>query len=514
MFFVADNGVLGSELWRTDGTAEGTVLVKDIAAGDASSQPASLTAVGSTVYFTADDGVFGPWLWSTDGTAAGTAPIGGFGPGVMGASLSNLTAFGSMLLFTAEDDAHGRELWVIRSGSAPTALQLSSATVAENLRAGAVVGTLSAADPDAGDSFQYTIVADASLDGSELFEVVGSELRTKSPLDFEKSRSHAVRVRIVDSGGMFLEEVVTVEVTNVNEAPTALTISAATIAENLPAGTVVGTLAAMDPDAGDTFRYTIVPDGTLDGTSLFEVVGRQLRTKAAFDFEAKKSYSVRVRGTDAGGLFLGRKFTITVTNVNEAPAAVTLSATAVVENLPAGSVVGTLASIDPDSGNAFRYVIVPDATLDGTGLFEVVGNQLRAKAAFDFEAKKSYSVRVRSTDQGGLFVGKVFTIRVTNVNEAPRLLALSSTTVAAKSPAGTVVGRLSAQDPDAGDAIRFVLVADPTLDGSGLFTIVGNELRTKSSLAAVTKGSLSIRVRAFDKAGLFTGKVFSITVSR
>lgn len=224
--------------------------------------------------------------------------------------------------------------------------------------------------------------------------------------------------------------------------------------------------------------------------------------------------SAEYAATEAAfGIDIDRDGWVGIAN-NRAPMAIALSSAAVAENLPAGTVVGALSTIDPDAGGTFRYTIAPDATLDGTRLFEVVGNQLRTKAAFNFEAKKSYSVRVRSTDQGGLFTGKVFTITVRDVNEAPTLLTLSAATVAATSPAGTVVGRFSARDPDAGDAVRYALVADPTLDGSDLFTIVGNELRTKTSLASVTKSSLSIRVRAFDKAGLFAGKLFTITVTR
>ena len=61
-------------------------------------------------------------------------------------------------------------------------------------------------------------------------------------------------------------------------------------------------------------------------------------------------------------------------------------------------------------------------------------------AALDFETQSSYSVRVRGTDQDGLSIEQVFAITVTNVNEAPTALALSNTSVAENSPAGTVVG--------------------------------------------------------------------------
>src|SRR5262249_16430393 len=68
LFFVADDGVHGQELWESDGTLTGTKIVKDIFPGGGSSFPDHLTAVGNTLFFTADDGVHGRELWKSDGT--------------------------------------------------------------------------------------------------------------------------------------------------------------------------------------------------------------------------------------------------------------------------------------------------------------------------------------------------------------------------------------------------------------------------------------------------------------
>ncbi len=83
-------------------------------------------------------------------------------------------------------------------------------------------------------------------------------------------------------------------------------------------GTTVGTLSTADPDVGDTQSYSLVAGtGSTDNAS-FTITGTSLKTNAAFDFETKSSYSIRVRTTDAGAFF-EKVFTISVTNVNEAP---------------------------------------------------------------------------------------------------------------------------------------------------------------------------------------------------
>lgn len=106
-----------------------------------------------------------------------------------------------------------------------------------------------------------------------------------------------------------------------NHAPTDLSLSAQSIAENQPAGTTVGTFTTTDPDSGDTHTYTLVGGAGSTDNASFTITGNQLKTAAIFNFEVKSSYSIRVRTTDSGGLFFEKVFTITVTDVNEAPAA-------------------------------------------------------------------------------------------------------------------------------------------------------------------------------------------------
>jgi hypothetical protein len=98
-----------------------------------------------------------------------------------------------------------------------------------------------------------------------------------------------------------------------NHNPTDILLSNSTIAENQPINTVVGTLSTTDPDAGNTFTYSLVSGaGDTDNTS-FNISGNQLRTSAVFDFEIKNIYSIRIRTTDQGSLTFEKAFTITVT---------------------------------------------------------------------------------------------------------------------------------------------------------------------------------------------------------
>ena len=245
------------------------------------------------------------------------------------------------------------------------------------------------------------------------FEIVGDQLRTRFPLNYEVKTAFTIRVRVTDAGGLTGERDFTIGVPNVNEAPTNLTLSKTAVPENRPAGTVVGTLAAADPDAGSAFTYSLVPN-TYNNAS-FALSGNQLKTRFPLNYEAKAGFKIRLRVTDRGGLFFDRDFVISVTNVNEAPTNLTLSKAAVPENRPAGTVVGTLAAADPDAGAAFTYSLVPNTFNNAS--FALAGNRLKTKFVLNYEVKRQFKIRLRVTDQGGLFFDRDFVVTVTDVPE-------------------------------------------------------------------------------------------------
>jgi ELWxxDGT repeat protein len=127
-FFSANDGINGRELWKSDGTEAGTVLVKDIRAGSSSSGPGRLTAVGEILYFTAYDNVNGRELWKSDGTEAGTVLVKDIRSGLDGdgdprnGNLDELIAVGNTLFFSANDGTNGDELWKSNGTAASTVM--------------------------------------------------------------------------------------------------------------------------------------------------------------------------------------------------------------------------------------------------------------------------------------------------------------------------------------------------------------------------------------------------------
>ncbi len=181
-----------------------------------------------------------------------------------------------------------------------------------------------------------------------------------------------------------------------NRAPTDISISNSSVAENATANTVVGALSSTDPDAGNTFTYSLVDTGTYPDNASFNISGSSLRTSVVFNFETKSSYSIRVRTTDQGALTFDKTFTINITNVNEAPAITESSPQTV--NMSVNGVPNafslTLHATDVDS--ATLNWSISSAALHGTATASGTGNSksIGYTSNVDYIGSDSFGVQV------------------------------------------------------------------------------------------------------------------------
>jgi ELWxxDGT repeat protein len=521
LFFLDDNS-----LWKSDGTAAGTTQVIELSA---SFNPnySELKNINGTLFFTAYEDETGWEVWQSDGTAAGTYRVSDINAGA-GDSIdlndsANLIYFNNSVYFKANDGVHGKELFKLPlneppANLSPTDLSLNATSINENVAANSVIGTFNSTDPDIGNTFTYSLVAGTGDIDNSAFTIVGNQLQINNSPNFEAKSSYSVRVKTTDQGGLSVEKAININVNNINEVPTDLALSPSNINENVAANSVVGTFASIDPDTGNTFTYSLVAGTGDTDNSAFTVVGNQLQINASPNFEAKSAYSVRVRTTDQGGLSFEKAININVNNINEVPTDLALSPSNINENVAANSVVGTFASIDPDTGNTFTYSLVAGTGDIDNAAFTIVGNQLQINASPDFEAKSAYSVRVKTTDQGGLSLEKAISISINDINEtpsnsAPTDLSLSATSVNENVAANTAIGTFSSTDPNAGNTFTYSLVAGTGDIDNSAFTIVGNQLQINSSPNFEAKSAYSVRVKTTDQGGLSFEKALNININ-
>ena len=355
---------------------------------------------------------------------------------------------------------------------APTNIALDNALLAENQPIGTLVGNLSSSDPDAGDSFTYSLVSGSGGTDNASFSINGTGLVTAGMFNYEARNSYNIRIRSTDAGGMAFEKAFVIAVTNLNDPPTDITLSNASVPENQPAGTVVGTLSSTDDDAGDSFSYSLVAGAGSTDNGNFTISGDQLQTTASFDYEVKTSYSIRVRTTDAGGLSYEKVLAITVTNVNEVPTDIMLSNASVPEDQPIGTTVGVLSGVSANAGDTFSYALVSGQDSQDNSSFQISDDHLATAMTFNYLPGRTYAVRIRATASTGLWVEKAFTIDVGSLPE----FGLTG---------GKKALTLSTVDGD-GDMVSF------KLSGGGLGALWGNQL---SLIGTTSKSVLTISVK-------------------
>ncbi len=111
IYFAALSSALGEELWSTDGTAAGTVMVADLVPGTLGSAPSRFTALNGILLFNASD-QYGQELWATDGTAAGTRRIADIYTLSQSSTPGDRAVIDGKMIFAATDGVNGRELWI------------------------------------------------------------------------------------------------------------------------------------------------------------------------------------------------------------------------------------------------------------------------------------------------------------------------------------------------------------------------------------------------------------------
>jgi VCBS repeat-containing protein len=398
-------------------------------------------------------------------------------------------------------DSQAISVTVTAVNERPTDLSLSANTVAEHAANGTVVGTVTGSDPDAGDTKSYSLTNTAGGRFAINRTTGALTVANSTLLNYEAATSHAVTVRVTDRGGLTYDETFTINLTNVNEAPTG-TNATVTITEDTSHVLTAANFGFSDVDAGDALsavRIDTLPTAgtlTLSGTAVTagqvittaDLAAGQLVFTPAADANgtgyARMTFSVR----DSTNLYdpTPNTLTVNVTAVNDRPTDLSLSANTVAEHAANGTVVGTVTGSDPDAGDTKSYSLTNTAggrfaINRTTGALTVANSTL-----LNYEAATSHAVTVRVTDRGGLTYDETFTINLTNVNEAPTGTN-ATVTITEDTSHVLTAANFGFSDVDAGDALSAVRI--DTLPTAGTLTLSGTavtagQVITTADLAA------------------------------
>ena len=326
--------------------------------------------------------------------------------------------------------------YYLQVNNPPNALNLSSTNVHANKPTGELVGIFQPSDPDDSDNNQSYVISFLDGNGStdrNKFSISGRNLLTTSSLSVG---NYSINVRVSDDENASLDKNFTIQAihdpnkdddndsltyaqeqalgtsdqnpdsdgdgfsdlvesnygSNPNDAnstanatPTDLNNStSASFFENQPIGTLITDFNATDPDVNATLTYSI----SGPNAHLFSIdQNGSLFTDAIFDFETNASvYNLSVRVTDEHNASQQISRNIILKNINESPTLLSLSNNTLLENQPAGTVVGEFNATDPDANATLNYALVDGNGSTGNLFFNLDTNgTFKSAAVFDYE---------------------------------------------------------------------------------------------------------------------------------
>lgn len=388
-------------------------------------------------------------------------------------------------------------------------------TIPENSANSDPVGTVTATDVDAGETLTYTITASDPIAAFGIGSGDGQITVTDTAqLDFETTPTFTLTVQVEDSGGLMDSDSFIIHLSNVNEQPVVDTATF-NVNENSPNGTAVGTVTANDPDEGASLTFSIF-DGNTDNIFGIEASGQITVTdNTLLNFEAQSSYALTIQASD-GSLTGTAIININVLDVNEIPT-VNDATFPLEENSPFGTSVGTVIATDPEG--PVTYEIISGDPSSAFAINSTSGEiTVNSSTPLNFEVTPTFNLTVRVTDDGtpsppAQTNTASITINLTNKNEMPTVND-ATFFIAEDSQNGTVVGTVSASDPDTGENLTFSITGGNSGSAFAINPSSGQiTVNDSTQLNADTMPTYNLTVQVLDSGNLPDTATITINVT-
>ncbi|MBT28530.1 MAG: hypothetical protein CMO01_02635 [Thalassobius sp.] len=303
--------------------------------------------------------------------------------------------------------------------SAPSNISLSNSSIKENQAVGTEIGSFSTTDSDVGDTHTYSLVSGTGDSDNTSFSIDGSKLKSAKAFDFETKSSYSIRVRTTDTNNKTFEKAFTISVTDEaeNNPPTSISISSSNISETAEIGSLVGELSTSDPDLGDIHTYTLVANW--DDNTAFIIEGSLVKTAITFDYDMQNRYYIKVKSDDGNGGSTEAIFVISIVNEagNSAPSGIILNNDSIAEHGETGDVITILKAVDVDGDDSHEFSLVDGTGSDDNGAFYISNDTLYANQSFDYEAKNTFTIRVKVVDADNGSYEEVIQIYIADIAE-------------------------------------------------------------------------------------------------
>jgi gliding motility-associated-like protein len=383
-------------------------------------------------------------------------------------------------------------------------------TVNDDLPESGYVGTISATDQDVGQTCSYAVLT-ADFPGYLTVNSAGIiKVAAGKTLSYEDHPAYHLSIIVTDNGVPVKTDTtqVTVNITDTDYPPSDISLSNNHLNENQPIGTEIATLTATDPEP-DVFTFTL-PAGQLDN-HYFTIAGNKLKSDTVFNYEKKNIFSIFINVADAHNNFQKQCF-IYIDDVNENPT-IANQECSISEGVAIGTYVATVNAFDVDKNQTLTFAITGGNTNAAFKIDKNTGDiTVNNPNEIDYEVHPQFVLTIRATDNASvpLSTEATMTIDIVDINYAPTSIDLTNNQIPENSAIGTLVGTLSASDPETTETFTFGM---PNVTDTNDFRISGNSLITKTIFNYEAKSNYPITIKVTDGGGKTLSKVFQIGIT-
>ena len=397
------------------------------------------------------------------------------------------------------------EIQVLDQNEPPTDIAIDNLMIEENTPRGTTISPVVVVDPDRIDNFACVLI-DSS---NGMFVLDGLSLVVFGNLNYERLQLHTIGLECSDKGQLIHTKVFNITVVNVNDAPTDVdSVGGFDVNENMPVSTQFAELTTTDEDYRDSFTYILH-----NHTDKFSIVGSEMITLVSLNYEEQTIYPVDIQSIDSEGASITVTHNIKVLDVNDAPSNIFfVTAPVVAENATVNTTVGRLEVSDEDVGDSHTFAIAgvsENFRVDEQGVVYTL-------APLNFEDSPILTVGVVATDSGGLNRIQTLTVVVTDINEAPHDIVLSTDETAENQPPGMTVAAVTVEDQDYNETFVCQLIQPSPY----YFEVVNNDndsditlITSNSTINYEATGSFLITLDCYDHGGLVYSKDIEVTIT-
>jgi len=405
---------------------------------------------------------------------------------------------------TTEPVLQDLEIAILDQNEPPTDISIDNLQVEENTHRGTIISPIEVSDPDRVESFSCLLI-DSS---NGMFVINDMSLVMFGNLNYELQDSHTISVECADKGQLLLTKVFNITVVNINDVPTDVdSINGFDVDENLPPNTQFAELITTDEDYRESFTYILH-----NHTDKFNIIGGEMFTLVSLNYEERTVYSVDIQSIDSQRASITVNHNIKVQNINDAPSNIFfVTAPIVAENATINTTVGRLGVSDEDVGDTHTFATAgsPDNFwVDEEGVVYTL-------SLLNYEDAATLTLDVVVTDSGNLNKIQALTVIVSDIDEPPHDILLSTYETAENQPAGMVVAAVTVVDQDQNETFQCQLTQP-----SPYYFEIANDTDTEITL--ITSNStinyeatetFTITLDCFDDGGLEYRKDIEITIT-